>query len=130
MYDDLSSLTAKLQMSGVAFQQMDEAQTEDTKDDVAVTPESTPATHSTAPDNVKSINRLESTHLNNVAPVSKTKHKLAELQAAPITPVHNNHSSTLSSGIMESVAQMTRPATTAREDNPVRLDILFAVIGK
>ncbi|KEA49922.1 hypothetical protein DT73_26150 [Mangrovibacter sp. MFB070] len=130
MYDDLSSLTAKLQMSGVAFQQMDDAQTDDTEDDVTVTHESTPVTHSTAPDNVKSINRLESTNLNNAAPVSKAKHKLAELQAAPVTPVHTSRGSSLASGIMESVAQMTRPATSAREENPVRLDILFAVIGK
>lgn len=129
MYDDLSSLTAKLQMSGVAFQQMDDAQTDDTEDDVTVTHESTPVTHSTAPDNVKSINRLE-TNLNNAAPVSKAKHKLAELQAAPVTPVHSSRGNSLASGIMDSVAQMTRPATSAREENPVRLDILFAVIGK
>ncbi|OAT76976.1 hypothetical protein A9B99_06595 [Mangrovibacter phragmitis] len=130
MYDDLSSLTAKLQMSGVAFQQMGDAQTSDTEDDVTVTHEATPVTPGTAPDNVKSINRLESTNVNNAAPVSTAKHKQAERQVAPVNPVHSNRGSSLASGIMESVAQMTRPATRAREENPVRLDILFAVIGK
>lgn len=123
MYDDLSSLTAKLKMSGVSFQKINDEDgatmqaavtTPDVKEDVKE------AVLETASADI----RLESPQpVPNVNTLSWPKSRPALVPNAFSSPA---------SGIMESVAAMSRQPSEPeiRERNPVRLDVLFTVIGR
>lgn len=131
MYDDLSSLAAKLKMTGVSFQEMKE---EDDAEQIqaATTSELTSETPD-AEDNVSAsmVNNAVSENVNVVAtaPVSAPANNLNKVK--PKTAQLHSVNSLASAGIMESVAAMTQPSEkNARERNPVRLDVLFAVIGQ
>ncbi len=130
MYDDLSSLTAKLQMSGVAFQQMDGSQIDNTENDVTVTHEHAAITSSITCNNEKSVNRQEGDNFNALSPVSKVKHKFIEPQVASVTPECTNLGGTYASGNMEGVVQKGGATSVPLEEHSVRLDILFKFIGK
>ena len=130
MYDDLSSLAAKLKMTGVSFQEIQEEDAEQTQ--VATTSELTSETPD-AEDNVSAslVNNAVSENVNVVetAPISAPVNNLNKVK--PKTTQLHSVNSLASAGIMESVAAMTQPSEkNARERNPVRLDVLFAVIGQ
>ncbi len=126
MYDDLSSLTAKLKMSGVSFQKINDedgatmqaavitpAQTADANEEITqplgeaptadIRVEPTPATPS-------------------ISTLNWPKAKPALVQNAFSAPA---------GGILESVAALSgNVEPEIRERNPVRLDVLFTVIGR
>lgn len=110
MYDDLSSLTAKLKMSGISFLEMNE---EEGATMQAVTPLTTA---------IESNDEGEENPANNVQPISRP---------VPTTAPVQRSFSAMAGGIMEGVAAMTRSTEKeVYERNPVRLDMLFTVIGK
>lgn len=121
MYDDLSSLTAKLKMSGVSFQKINDE--DGATMQAAVTTTDSEEVKDTAVEIAPADSRLE-----NVQPSSGIN-TLAWPKAKPAL-VQNAFSSP-AGGIMESVAALSRQAEPEiRERNPVRLDILFTVIGR
>jgi hypothetical protein len=126
MYDDLSSLTAKLKMSGVSFQKINDedgatmqsavttiAATTDVKDDIVETFSETASAEI----------RVEATPVTpSINTLSWPKTKPALVHSAFAAP---------SGGIMESVAALSsKSEPEIRERNPVRLDVLFTVIGR
>lgn len=123
MYDDLSSLTAKLKMSGVSFQKIND---EDgaTMQAAVTTPDVNEDVKEAVVETASTDIRLESPQpVPNVNTLSWPKSRPALVQNAFSSPA---------SGIMESVAAMSRQASEPeiRERNPVRLDVLFTVIGR
>ena len=130
MYDDLGSLAEKLKMSGVSFQEMSDedgatmqavtttAATSGVNDDIqGAALVATPASH-------KEANQAS-------APAGVPANTLSWPKNKPVPVPAPDAFSTPANGILESVAALHRPADVdVRERNPVRLDMLFSVIGK
>ncbi|AGN85585.1 hypothetical protein [Enterobacter sp. R4-368] len=130
MYDDLGSLAEKLKMSGVSFQEMSDEDgatmqavttttvTSEVKDDMqAAALATTPASH-------KEANQAS-------APVDIPANTLSWPKNKPVPVSAPDAFSAPANGILQSVAALHRPAEVdVRERNPVRLDMLFSVIGK
>jgi len=130
MYDDLGSLAEKLKMSGVSFQEMSDedgatmqavtttAATSEVNDDMqGATLSATPASH-------KEANQAS-------APAGVPANTLSWPKSKPVPAPAPDAFSAPANGILQSVAALHRPADMdVRERNPVRLDMLFSVIGK
>lgn len=130
MYDDLGSLAEKLKMSGVSFQEMSDedgatmqavtttAVTSGIKDDMQDTAlAATPANH-------KETNQAS-------VPAGVPANTLSWPKNKPAPVPAPDAFNTPANGILQSVATLHRPTDVdVRERNPVRLDMLFSVIGK
>ncbi|XTZ39161.1 hypothetical protein ACQYRI_03810 [Salmonella enterica] len=129
MYDDLGSLAEKLKMSGVSFQQMNEedgatmqavtttAATSDAREEMQE-----PQLAETPADNRKATSQASVTAEIPANTISWPRSKPVVAQGVISAPA---------SYIQENVIPASRPMeTSARERNPVRLDMLFSVIGK
>lgn len=127
MYDDLGSLAEKLKMSGVSFQEMNE---EDGATMQAVTTTAVTADISDEmQDPTAAASLKEASHAS--APASIPANTISWPKSKPAPVPAPNAFSAPASGILDSVAAITRPAEVdIREHNPVRLDMLFTVIGK
>ncbi len=130
MYDDLGSLAEKLKMSGVSFQEMSD---EDGATMQAVT---TTAVTSDVSEETQEIAAVQTTAIRKEAsqasaPAAVPSNTLAWPKSKPVPAPAPEAFSAPTQGIMESVAALHRPAEVEmRECNPVRLDMLFSVIGK
>ncbi|KIS41936.1 hypothetical protein [Kosakonia radicincitans] len=130
MYDDLGSLAEKLKMSGVSFQEM----TEDGETMQAVT------TTAAVPDISNEVqeptvavspaaNRKDASYASAAAAIPANT--LSWPKSKPVPVAAPDAFATPAGGILDSVAAISRPAEVEiRERNPVRLDMLFTVIGK
>ena len=125
MYDDLSSLTAKLKMSGVSFQKINDEDGATMQTAVTVTtPDVNGDVKEAIVETVSADICQESPQpASNVNTLSWPKAKPALVQNVLSSPT---------GGILESVAALSRQASEPeiRERNPVRLDVLFTVIGR
>jgi len=126
MYDDLSSLTAKLKMSGVSFQKINDE--DGATMQAAVT--TTAATAEVNDEVAQPLSEAASAEIRvEATPVSHAVSTLNWPKAKPAL-VHNAFSAP-AGGIMESVAALSSNVEPEiRERNPVRLDVLFTVIGR
>lgn len=126
MYDDLSSLTAKLKMSGVSFQKINDE--EGALMQAAVT---TPAQNADVNEEVAHTLSENPTADIRVEP-TPVSHSISTLNWPKAKPaLVQNAFSAPAGGILESVAALSGKAEQEiRERNPVRLDVLFTVIGR
>lgn len=126
MYDDLSSLTAKLKMSGVSFQKIN--------DEDGATMQAAVTTTAAAADVNDEVAEIQSETASaeirvETTPASNSISTLNWPKAKPAL-VHNAFTAP-AGGIMESVAALSsKVEPEIRERNPVRLDVLFTVIGR
>lgn len=131
MYDDLGSLAGKLKMSGVSFQEMNEEDgaTMQAVTTTAVTSDASDEKQEAAITEIPAASRKEASHAS--APADVPANTLSWPKSKPAPVAAPNAFSTPVNNIMESVAAISRPAEfEVRERNPVRLDMLFTVIGK
>ena len=125
MYDYLIYLTEKMNMSGVSFQKINDEDGATMQTAVTVTtPDVNGDVKETIVETVPADIHLESSQpAPNVNTLSWPKAKPALVQNAFSSPT---------GGILESVAALSRQTSEPeiRERNPVRLDVLFTVIGR
>ncbi|MGY5955573.1 Translation initiation factor IF-2 [Kosakonia sp. BK9b] len=131
MYDDLGSLAEKLKMSGVSFQEMNEedGETMQAVTTTAVASDVNDQPQETTVAEIPAASRKEINHA--AAPAGVPTNTISWPKSKPVAAPNAFSAPAPANAIMESVAAISRPAEfEARERNPVRLDMLFTVIGK
>ena len=131
MYDDLGSLAEKLKMSGVSFHEMHEEDGETMQ--AVTTTAAAPAVSDEVQEPAIAVSQAayskEASHAS--APASIPANTISWSKSKPVPVAAPEAFMTPASGILDSVAAISRPAEVEiRERNPVRLDMLFTVIGK
>lgn len=131
MYDDLGSLAEKLKMSGVSFQEMTEEDGETMQ--AVTTTAATSVVSEEVPEPAVTVspaaNRKDASQAS--APAGIPANTISWPKSKPVPVAAPEAFAAPASGILDSVAAISRPAEIEiRERNPVRLDMLFSVIGK
>ncbi len=135
MYDDLSSLTEKLKLSGVSFQTMKDDKEGDTPVTVSepLTGEIITVNGSTPANDLISVNVAKGE--NSAGKIVQMASQSQPQRRKDAQPVERSHKistpfTSVESGVRDNIAAMQRAShRQAVENNPVKLDMLFASIG-